>query len=410
MAKQAIKKGAGIAPKKSTLADFKSKRGLLINNKQNEPLTADDLGVSGNADKELEWLIMPPAFQEVTKLPGIPQGYVVSVMGHSNTGKSTLINHAMIAAQRQGLIPVFFDTENAFDFHHAVRMGLQATPVYADVEIETVDPETGEVQTTVENQIVSWEGDFLYYNSVTLEKMYGKRDYSKGVETSKNRGVAVLEDIAYCMEELIEAQENEEINAGLVFIWDSVGSIICYKDYVSKVGNKMWAAAALSDAFGNLINNRIPTSKKVSSKYTNTFIYVNKVWLDSSVSPTGPVMKAKGGAAFHYSSRLQILMGGQLTAGIKRLTAVAKGLTYGYGTETKIKILKNHLTAPHNVCYEGNIISTDTGFIGVNELESYKKTHLSTILKQLQELNDNKDVVIDEQDVDFQVKEEVVEV
>ena len=60
-----------------------------------------------------------------------------------------------------------------------------------------------------------------------------------------------------------------------------------------------------------------------------------------------------------HSIFLEILLGGQLTSGTKRLTASSKGLNYSYGIETKIKVLKNHLDAPHNVCYEGNMIASD---------------------------------------------------
>jgi hypothetical protein len=167
----------------------------------------------------------------------------------------------------------------------------------------------------------------------------------------------------------------------------------------------MWTAGALSVAFMKIVNDLIPSSRKVSSKYTNTFIYINKVWMDNTTSPTQAIMRTKGGNAFKYATRLEILMGGQLTAGVKRLTATAKGLNYSYGTETKIKVLKNHLNAPHNVCYEGPLVATDTGFISVDSLEDYKKQHVSRILKELQNMADNK-VSVNESDIKFEESEE----
>ena len=280
MAKQAIKKGAGIV-KKSGIAAFKEKKGMVYTPTENNEVT-----IVSNADKPMEWLTMPEAFQDATKLPGIPIGYVTSVIGHSNTGKTTLLNHAMVSAQRQGYIPVYFDTENAFSFEYAVKMGLDATPVYGDVQVEDIDPETGEVSYHIENRIVNWEGNFLYYNTTKLAEQYGTFDYSTGKETNKNRGEAVLEDIARCMQELIIAQREGEIDQGLVFIWDSVGSIGCFKEYKSLSANNMWAAGALSVAFMKVVNDLIPSSRKVSSKYTNTFIYINKVWMDNTTSPT----------------------------------------------------------------------------------------------------------------------------
>ena len=127
--------------------------------------------------------------------------------------------------------------------------------------------------------------------------------------------------------------------------------------------------------------------------------------MDNTTSMSGPIMQTKGGKSLRYATRLEILMGGQLTAGVKRLTATAKGLNYSYGTETKIKVLKNHLNAPHNVCYEGPLVATDTGFISVDSLEDYKKQHVSRILKELQNMADNK-VSVNESDIEFQESEE----
>ena len=400
MAKQAIKKGAGIV-KKAGISAFKEKKGMVYT-----PSDDNTVNIVSNADKPMEWLTMPEAFQDATKLPGIPVGYVTSIIGHSNTGKTTLLNHAMVSAQRQGLIPVYFDTENAFSFEYAVKMGLDATPIYGDVQVEDIDPETGEVSYHIENRIVNWEGNFLYYNTTKLAEQYGTFDYSTGKDTAKNRGEAVLEDIARCMEELIRAQRDGEIDQGLVFIWDSVGSIGCYKEYKSLSANNMWAAGALSVAFMKIVNDLIPSSRKISSKYTNTFIYINKVWMDNTTNPVGPaIMRPKGGNAFKYATRLEILMGGQLTAGVKRLTATAKGLNYSYGTETKIKVLKNHLNAPHNVCYEGPLVATDTGFISLDALDDYKKNHVSRLLKELQNISKGK-VNVSENDIEFNEVEE----
>ena len=400
MAKQAIKKGAGIV-KKAGISAFKEKKGMVYT-----PSDNNEVSIVSNADKPMEWLTMPEAFQDATKLPGIPIGYVTSVIGHSNTGKTTLLNHAMVSAQRQGYIPVYFDTENSFSFEYAVKMGLDATPIYGDVQVEDIDPETGDVSYHIENRIVNWEGNFLYYNTTKLAEQYGTFDYSTGKDTTKNRGEAVLEDIARCMQELIIAQRDGEIDQGLVFIWDSVGSIGCYKEYKSLSANNMWAAGALSVAFMKVVNDLIPSSRKVSSKYTNTFIYINKVWMDNTTNPVGPaIMRPKGGNAFKYATRLEILMGGQLTAGVKRLTATAKGLNYSFGTETKIKVLKNHLNAPHNVCYEGPLVATDTGFISPDSLEDYKKTHVARILKELQTMGDNK-INVKESDIEFHEIEE----
>lgn len=400
MAKQAIKKGTTV--KKKGLSAYKEKIGL---NSSNEKIISS----VSNANKPQSWILMPKAIQEATKLPGVPENTVVSVLGHSNVGKTTLINHAIASAQRQGLIPVIIDTENAFSFQYAQNMGFKAEPIYGDVEVEEVDPETGEFTTHTENQIIHWDGDFIYYNNKLLCERFGDIDYAKGNRTKTKRKIAVVEDVAACINELLDAQDNGEIEQGFLFVWDSVGSIGCYKEFNSaagKIANPMWTAAAISAAFNDIVNNRIPSSRKTTSKYNNTFLYVNKVWMDSMTNPVGPaIMQTKGGRSLKYSTRCEYLLGGQLTSGIKRLTATSKGFTYSYGIETKIKVLKNHLDAPHNVCYEGKLIATDIGFISPDDLELYKKEHISEILKELNRISEGKENFT-AKDVEFDVIED----
>lgn len=361
--------------KKPTLSSFKEKMGLTTTK-------------ASNADKPMEWLTMPKAYQDVMKLPGIPLGYVTTIVGHSNTGKSTLINHAVVAAQKQGLIPVIYDTENNFDFTYAIDMGMEAEPVYEDVEV--FDDATGESR--IERQITRYDGDFIYFNNTLLAERYGNIDYQKGVETAKYRTVAVLEDIAYSINELLDAQDNGDIETGFVFIWDSVGSIQSMKSYASKVGNAMFDAASISTAFTSILNDRIPRTRKTSCPYFNTMILVNKVWLDSMTNPVAPPsIELKGGRSIFYAARLIILMGGQLKSSVKRLTAISKGSTYQYGTQTKIKVLKNQLPAPFTVTYEGDLVCTPIGFVGADKdsLEQYRKDHAGEILKKLNEVADS---------------------
>ena len=157
--------------KKATISDLKSKMGFGV--------TVEKGSIQGasNADKPMDWILMPKAFQDAIKLPGFPQGYVSTICGHSNTGKSTLVNHAIVAAQRQGLIPVIYDTENNFDFKYAMDMGMEATPIYGEVDVETIDPETGEVTLTTEERIIEYDGPFFYFNNAILVDRYGDIDY-----------------------------------------------------------------------------------------------------------------------------------------------------------------------------------------------------------------------------------------
>lgn len=386
--------------KKNTILDLKEKMGFRVNVEKGE------LQNASNADKPIDWIIMPEAFQDAIKLPGFPQGYVTTICGHPNTGKSTLVNHAIVSAQRQGIVPVIYDTENNFDFQYAIDMGMEATPVYGDVNVEVVDPETGDISIVKENRIIEYDGPFVYFNNAILMERYGDIDYSTGKRGGKKRNSAVIEDIVYSINEFLEAQANGDIDQGFLFLWDSVGSIGGLKSYNSKVGNNMFDAGTISAAFQDIMDNKIPSSRKVSAKYTNTMVMINKIWLDGTTNPIAPPsMEMKGGKSITYRSRLIILLGGQLKASVKRLSAVSKGLTYNYGTQTKIKVLKNQLPSPFNVTYEGEFICTDTGIIGTDKdsQEEYKKRRIPEILKKLHEIaiNTGKDVQLDGEDLDF---------
>lgn len=395
--KQAIKKGAGI--KKKGISAWKEKAGLGV--------TSANLEVS-NADKPMDWLVMPKAFQEATRLTGFPIGYVSMIGGFSDTGKTTIINHVLVSAQRQGFIPVIYDTENNMDWRYLTDMGFEATPVYGEVDIENVDSETGEVTYTKENRIIGYDGDFIYFNNTILAAKYGQYDYSTGKETKTKRKEAVIEDIAASMKELLDAQDNGEIEQGLVFVWDSIGSINSYKSYKSVTNNNMFDAGSVSVAFSNILNNRIPSSRKMSSPYTNTMIAISKIWLDSMTAPmAAPTVKYKNGNTFYYACHgLIVHVGGALTSGTKKLKAVSKGATYRYGLETKIKVVKNHLPSPYNVTYEGNMICTAHGLIDKEELPQYQKEHIGDMLAQLNEQLTKSNKTADTEDVVFTEDEE----
>ena len=395
--KQAIKKGAGI--KKKGISAWKEKVGLNA--------TAANLAVS-NADKPMDWLVMPKAFQEATRLTGFPIGYVSMIGGFSDTGKTTILNHVLVSAQRQGFIPVIYDTENNMDWKYLTDMGFEATPVYGEIDVEHVDPETGEVTYTKENRIITYDGDFIYFNNNILAAKYGQYDYSTGKETKNKRKEAVIEDIAASMKELLDAQDNGEIDQGFVFVWDSIGSINSYKSYKSVTNNNRFDAGSVSVAFSNILNNRIPSSRKMSSPYTNTMIAISKIWLDSMTAPmAAPTVKYKNGNTFFYACHgLIVHVGGALTSGTKKLKAVSKGATYRYGLETKIKVVKNHLPSPYNVTYEGNMICTAHGLIDKEELPQYQKEHIGDMLAQLNEQLSKSNKTADIEDVVFTDEEE----
>ena len=107
--------------------------------------------------KDQEWIPLSPAFQDVTSIPGIPMGHIVLLRGHSDTGKTTALLEAAVAAQTRKILPVFIITEMKWSWDHAKMMGM-------DVR-EVINEETGEVE--------NYEGNFIYVDRETINYSYG---------------------------------------------------------------------------------------------------------------------------------------------------------------------------------------------------------------------------------------------
>ena len=240
------------------------------------------------------------------------------------------------------------------------------------------------------------------FNNDTMCDYCGDMDYSTSTRKSTKRKVAVIEDIAYIINDLLDKQENGELPMPLLFVWDSVGSIGSFKSYMSKTGNNMFDAGSISQAFNTIVNTRIPSSRSQNSEYTNSFFIVNKIW-DSSMATMGkPSVKLKGGNSFEYALRLLISCGKILTSGVKKLEATVKGEKYEYGSVAPIAVKKNHLPTPWNISREGLLYCVGSGIISESEIDGYKKKILPSIIQQLKN-NDNsgKFEDVSETDVEF---------
>ncbi len=58
-------------------------------------------------------------------LKDIPMGHITLLRGHSDTGKTTAMLEAAVAAQKMGVLPVFIVTEMKWNWEHAVQMGFE---------------------------------------------------------------------------------------------------------------------------------------------------------------------------------------------------------------------------------------------------------------------------------------------
>ncbi len=307
--------------------------------------------------KTQKWLPLSPAFNEVLSLPGIPMGHITLLRGHSDTGKTTAMLECAVAAQKAGVLPVFIVTEMKWNWEHVKQMGFKINEVW--------DENTGE--------LVDYEGDFIYIDRSTL---------------------GTVEDVAAFIADLLHEQAQNRLPYDLLFLWDSVGSIPCKLSVESNKNNNEWNAGAMSQSFGNFINQKIVLSRKENYPYTNTLVAVNKIWVDKPSMPMEqPKMKNKGGNTMFFDASVVVTFGNITNSGTNKIKATKDGKDVEFAKRTKVSVDKNHVTG---VQTKGSVIMTVHGFIDDDKkaIDNYKKEHSAEWLKILG--TDDFDVVIEE--------------
>lgn len=285
--------------------------------------------------KPQQWIPLSNAFQTITSIPGIPMGHIVMLRGHSDTGKTTALLEAAVAAQKAGILPVFITTEMKWNWEHAMQMGLKVE--------QTIDEETGEV--------LDYGGFFIYVDRESLN---------------------TIEDVAGFILDLMDEQKKGNLPYDLLFLWDSIGSVPCEMSVKSNKNNNEWNAGAMSTQFGNGVNQKIVMSRKESSSYTNTLVVVNKVWTQKPESPMGqPKLMNKGGFAMWYDATFVVTFGNIMNAGTSKIKAIKDGKQVEFAKRTNLQIDKNHI---NGITTRGKIIMTPHGFLQDNDkdLKKYK--------------------------------------
>ena len=285
--------------------------------------------------KEQKWIPFSSALQDALSIPGVGMGHINLLRGHSDTGKTTALLEIAINAQKMGILPVFIITEMKWNWEHAQMMGFEMDPV--------VDETTGE--------IIDYKGFFLYVDRGSLN---------------------TIEDVAAFIADLLSEQAQGKLPFNLLFLWDSVGSIPCRLSVESNKNNNEWNAGAMSQQFGNFINQKIVLSRKENQPYTNTFVAVNKVWVAKPNSPMEqPKMKNKGGDTMFFDSSLVVTFGNITNSGTSKIKATKDGKDVEFAKRTKISVDKNHVTG---VQTKGTVTMTVHGFIDDDKkaIDTYK--------------------------------------
>jgi len=288
--------------------------------------------------KEQRWIPLSQAFQETLQIPGIPVGHITLLRGHSDTGKTTALLEAAVSAQKMGILPIFIITEMKWDWSHAKEMGFEYE--------EVADPNTGEV--------IDYKGFFLYIDREKLES---------------------IEDVSAFIADILDEQKRGTLPHDICFFWDSVGSIPCRMSIEKSTNNNEWNAGAMSQQFGNFINQRVVLSRKASQPYTNTLVAINKVWVAKPDSPMGqPTLNNKGGNTMYFDSSLIVTFGNIARAGTNKIKATKNGKEVEFAKRTRISCDKNHVTG---VTAVNKVIMTVHGFIkdDKKQLDEYKKKY-----------------------------------
>jgi len=110
-------------------------------------------GVSSLVEVE-DWIPMPQPICDVIGTPGLPCGHVIEVMGAPDCGKTTLVTHALISAQKIGGVAILLDTEHKYHIGRAVAMGLNRKGLII-IRAETTEEAFSKFVTTLKHIIAS---------------------------------------------------------------------------------------------------------------------------------------------------------------------------------------------------------------------------------------------------------------
>lgn len=226
-------------------------------------------------------------------LPGLPFNKLVQVAGKPDSGKSTMASEAIVAAQKSGAQVILWDSEDKFDASRLTAMGGKPEDILL---IRT-------------NEIL------------------------KGGELTRR---------------FITAVKEQDENAKILFIWDSVGGSQSRSHAERELDNEKHAQPG-QDAkeTGSIMKVLVA----LINKYPDSIaVYM----ANQTYAKIGFMMKgdqASGGAKLEYHSSLIVML-----KRIKVLTKVVKGVTTKYGIITRATVSKNHLsqgqTSVHQLDFE----------------------------------------------------------
>ncbi|MFW6246739.1 MAG: hypothetical protein ACOC22_00990 [bacterium] len=317
----------------------------------------DDYKKNKNLDKTVKfkkrkWLPIKnilgnSSFCDATGLKGIPANESIHLLGHTDTGKSTLLLEIAYSCQQNNVLPVFIITEMKFAWEHLKIMGIEYD--------EIINEETGEV---------SYEGNFLFIDRSKFD---------------------TIEQMGDRINEILDDQRDGKLPMDLCFLIDSIGTLQSDMSFTKNTSNNEWDAGAISRVFGKSLIPRINMCKKETYPHNNYFVVVTQVWVRKpEVYGAMPKIASKGGDTIPFNSTIQVMFGNITNSGTSKLKVKKNGKEVTYATRTKVAILKNHITG---ISLTTRLVATPHGFIpdskGDVEAKKYFKENADSFLEIL---------------------------
>jgi RecA/RadA recombinase len=275
-----------------------------------------------------KWLGMPEAFKKATGLPGLPLGNITHVYGKPNCGKTSMLMEGIVQAQKQNILPILILTEHKFSFERLSKfMGA--------------DPEA-----------------MLVFHAGNLEQAYS---FMEKILRDLDNGKLIIEspdgkDI------IIDVTEQD------CFIFmDSLGNTMSEAelDYDVEDHNKsMGKGAKAIKTLTRRINQLLERVRQRCG-----ILLLNQSYM--SMPSYGPSIETPyGGDGVVYSCILNIRL-----RRIRDLKMTIKGVETVIGLETKVQVMKNHITHKMPI---SSVYTVASGFIPAEKaaLDDFKKKHM----------------------------------
>lgn len=290
--------------------------------------------------KKEKYITLDKCMHSVLGMPGIPMGHITQIYGLSDTGKTSIVFHAMAQAQEDDILPVVVVTEGKVDWDRARDMGVKYYGDLTEEEREErgLDPED--------------EGFAIVVEDVeTLEDMF---DFI--IQTLSDVEMGKLpHDIAIFVDSIGNTPSRKEFSTN-----EKTGEV--------KKDKGMMVAARVISEYMRIISAKVNNTLKISHPNYASVVFVNHAYTEPPSFPGGPSkLVPYGGKKIWYVSSLVLK-----TSRRSKLYAIKDKVKMSFGIISKIVVDKNHIT---NAAYEGEYVITANKILANDkkDIDNYKK-------------------------------------